>query len=717
MAETKAERRESWKQRTTESATALRKAEATVTRSGKRSIPLSAQTPAEIRVAAFRAEHPDRVVVDPVTGKHTRIDTRTGAATVISRTPGDISDISLQGFKAADERLSQQSKRLAAERERATAGAAMVAEARARPPDTTTMGPTPYMGPEYIPSPYKPGTRPEDVEYGERPTFEQPQITDIHEVIGSIIDVSAGKFKAGTAIVEGKEVDIDVVKAEEPEKYVTRNIHDFITEKTSAYRMSLESAETQQAIRTGIYKGRFEPAIPEAYEKWAPERLITGVLRAPASAVDILAMLPVGAEHIIRTKGEVYKDFPLAAGVMAGGMKQEAVADPLAFIGEAATLPLISKTLPAFKSQTIPKTKQKPSYDPMGFPAEFGKGKPVRKYIKKIPEELKTFLRAEEAAVELKKLRKKPKVDLTAKLKEKWAIREKELETLAKEGGYTVTKEGQVLISKVKQEPKVVSLIKDPWLEQFKMKPEEIISTKMKEYPKVEAGKKVDVYISKPKEVVKVFEPLKKEVSPHKLFERTQVVQSLKELQRLKALQEPVSVVKAKPAVKAKTRTKGLQKQRSALVALLKTAETQIQKEELKSIIASIDIQISSVSSTAATVPVPTPPIPTPSQYIISPIQTVDEIPPPPKPHQYVPPPTTPILEEIPPMPKMIPILKPKEPKKVIGIVRKETPGYAWQLANPIATLEQLMGGKRTTKRTNRTAPRISKSRRKTIKR
>ena len=626
--------------------------------------------------------------------------------------PREVTAISMKDFGAVDERLTQQAQRLAAERERAATGAVLVAEARARKPTE----PVTYMGPEYIPSPYKPGTRPEDVKYGERPTFEQPQITDIHEVIGDIIDVSAGKFKSGLGLVEGKDVDIDVTKVEEPDEYVTRNIHDFITGKTEEYRMSLESAETQQAIRTGIYKGRFEPAIPEAYEKWAPERLITGVLRAPASAVDILAMLPVGAEHMIRTKGEVYKDFPLAAGVMVGGMKQEAVSDPLAFIGEAVTLPLISKTLPAFKSQPIPKTKTIPSYDPIGFPAEFGRGKPVTKYIKKIPEDLKTFLGAEEAAVELKILRKKKKIDLDAKLKEKWAKREKELETLAKEGGYTVTKEGQVLISKVKQEPKVVSLIKDPWLEQFKMKPEEIVSTKMKVYPKVVAGKKVDVYIAKPKEVVKVFEPLKKEVSPQKLFERTQVVQSLKELQRLKALQEPVSVVKAKPAVKAKAQTRSLQERRSALVVLLKTAETQTQKEELKSIITSIDVHISSVSSTAATIPAPIPPIPTPSQYIITPIPTVDEIPapPPPKSYKYVPPPT-PILEEIPPMPKIIPILKPKEAKKPVGFIRKDIPGYAWQLANPIASLEQLLGG-HTAPRSTRTAPR-SKRTKKTTKR
>ena len=702
MAETKAERRAAWKKTTTAHAAALKKAGATVTRGGKRTVPLTAKTPAEIRVAAFRAEHPERVVVDPVTGKHTRIDTRTGAATVISKAPGEAMDISIQDVRTIGARD-------VAERERAAASAAMVAEARARPPGVTepTYAPTPVVTDEYVPSPYIPGTLPEDVDYGD-PELRirmEPQITDIHETIGGIIDVSAKKFKEGVSIGEGKEVKADITSVKDPKKYVTRDIFDFITEKTEDYRRAIESAEAQSAIRAGIKAPTFLLPTPEIKEDAPIVRYVTGALQAPAMLPDIAASLLLGAEHAIRTKGEVYKELPLAAGVMIGGMKREVIEDPFRFAGEMTALPIISKLLPTVKVKPVEptvKVKIKPSYDPIGFPAEFGKGKPVRKYIKKIPEELKTFLKAEEAVVELKKLRKKQKADPTAKLKEKWAKREKELETLAKEGGYTVTKEGQVLISKVKQEPTVVSLIKDPWLEQFKMKPEEIVYTKMKVYPKVEVGKKVDVYIAKPTEVVKVFEPFKKEVSPQKLFERTQVVQSLKELQRLKSLQEPITVVKAKPAVKAKAQTKSLQEQRSALVVLLKTAETQSQREELRSIIASIDTQISSVSSTALVIQAPVitvdgiPPMPKPSKYIIPPIPTVDEVPP--KPYQYVPPPI-PMMEEIPPMPKMIPTPKPKEPKKVVGRVIKETPGYAWQLANPIASLEQLLGVQKTTKR------------------
>lgn len=74
MAQTKTERRAAWKKRTTKTATALRDAKAIVTRSGQRSIPTSARTSAEIRVAAWRKANPKRTIVD-VSGRHTRVHT------------------------------------------------------------------------------------------------------------------------------------------------------------------------------------------------------------------------------------------------------------------------------------------------------------------------------------------------------------------------------------------------------------------------------------------------------------------------------------------------------------------------------------------------------------------------------------------------------------------------------------------------------------------
>jgi len=77
---TKAERRAAWKASTTASASALKSAGATVSaKTGKRSIPLSAVTPEQIRVAAWKAEHPDRYIVgEPVE----QISVKTGKTTL-----------------------------------------------------------------------------------------------------------------------------------------------------------------------------------------------------------------------------------------------------------------------------------------------------------------------------------------------------------------------------------------------------------------------------------------------------------------------------------------------------------------------------------------------------------------------------------------------------------------------------------------------------------
>ena len=94
---------------------------------------------------------------------------------------------------------------------------------------------------------------------------------------------------------------------------------------------------------------------------------------------------------------------------------------------------------------------------------------------------------------------------------------------------------------------------------------------------------------------------------------------------------------------------------------------------------------------------------PTPSEYIA------------PTPSEYIAPrpseeitPYTPVFVPPPPIPKLKP--RYEKPKKLIGRVRKETPGYAWQLANPIASLEQLLGVQKTTKKK---APRKKSTKRK----
>ena len=111
-------------------------------------------------------------------------------------------------------------------------------------------------------------------------------------------------------------------------------------------------------------------------------------------------------------------------------------------------------------------------------------------------------------------------------------------------------------------------------------------------------------------------------------------------------------------------------------------------------------------------VPIPSEYIaPTPSEYIAPrPSEEITLIP-----SEYIAPrpseeitPYTPVFVPPPPIPKLKP--RYEKPKKPIGRVRKETPGYAWQLANPIASLEQLLGVQKTTKRK---APRKKSTKRK----
>ena len=183
MAETKAERRESWKQRTTESATALRKAKATVTTGGKRSIPLSAKTPSEISAAAGGVNGapmgPEQAArLDMLIAQHearTR-DTPRGAGGMVTAPTRREQELDNKRSMYVAPMGPEQAARLdmlIAQHE---------ARVRTTGPSYTTEGISAYTSvptERYTPSPYKPGTRPEDVEYGKRPKFDQIQIHDV----------------------------------------------------------------------------------------------------------------------------------------------------------------------------------------------------------------------------------------------------------------------------------------------------------------------------------------------------------------------------------------------------------------------------------------------------------------------------------------------------------------------------------------------------------
>lgn len=788
MTETKAERREAWKQRTTESAAALKKAKATVTIGGKRSIPMAAQTPSEIRVAAWRAETPERVVVDPVTGKHTRIDTRTGVSTVISRAPGEITDISMQDTRAIDARMTE-SQRMAAERERAAIGAERVAEARARPPDVTepTYEPTSVITDEYVPSPYRPGTQPEDVEYGERPTFDQPQVTDIHEVIGEMIDVSASKFETGFALGEGKEVDVDITPKEVSEEWWSRKLYETVSGKTGEYREFIESPD----IQAGIEKLIDVPFVPE----WSDEfrrGVVTGVLTMPAGVIEMGSMIPFGLERIVRTEGTAIGEAPMGLGMLAGGMALEAKTEPGKFTGEmfgGLILPSIGpkvKVTSPFKGKLKPPTGLTPE-QVLKFEAgaeiatTFKKTPPVMKEpllftdIKALPGEtgtlVESWIRAHPeqkpvvagstaAKAQFERARTPGDVDLYVKDvtkagEELYASLGEEIAPskikLTKQPDYdaaiveirdtlgewhhavdihrTVPAGSQLRFGMTTQPPvkiKGISYVRAGELVQRKA--ESILQKQEmgKIGPKSHRGKDIADFISFTEELI----------TKRQMEAETSVFFKGKKTKKAEALEEQLETYKmySTPSYELMMDTvsfyRGLGTPTklgiSALGVGVATAEYPKEEYPKEKKVKPYPYKAPKVSDMKTYVPpyippelpdkIPPPYIPPdttdddPYRYI--PPELPDKRPPP-----YIPPPPelSDLLPPPPPPPRKLRIDLDRKPKELKELARPETPGYAWELANPIASLEQLLGG-RQAPRTTRTAPRKKTTKKKTTK-
>ena len=94
-----------------------------------------------------------------------------------------------------------------------------------------------------------------------------------------------------------------------------------------------------------------------------------------------------------------------------------------------------------------------------------------------------------------------------------------------------------------------------------------------------------------------------------------------------------------------------------------------------------------------------TKPIPTPRKESVP--QPYPKPKPYPEPRKYVAPPILKV-EEIPPIPKKLKPTLATKPKKIVKRVRPEAPGYAWQLANPIASLKQLLGTQKPPKKSRK---------------
>ena len=685
--------------------------------------------------------------------------------------PGEVPP-SMEGFRETESRLAMQSQRLAAERERSAAGAAMVAEARAS--KTRTAEPTYDTG--YVPSPYKPGTKPEDVEYGERPKFDQPQV---HEM--ALKAIKYEDIMAGLSLGEGKDVDVDITPTKDPEKYVTRNIFDFITEKTADYRRALETKEAQQAIRAGIKAPTFLLPTPDVSAKDPSVRFVTGVLQAPAMIPDVAASLLLGAEHALRTKGKVVEDIPLAAGVMIGGMKHEATVDPFRFAGEMVGLPLVSKIVPHIKvdmpgempSAFKPKVKM-----PTGLTAEqqlkFKAGADIATALKTAESPISEPFRFTEVKALPEKsgelveawIKAHPEQDVViagstaAKAQFRMARKPGDIDIYVKD----VTKAGEELYSSLSKEipPERIKLTKQPKHEaavieirdtlgefhhavdihqivpegsklRFGMTTQDPVKIAGMKY--VRAGelvqRKAESILQK-QQYGKIGPKAhrKKDISDFEAFTKEMIEHSKKEAEKsilfkgrkgkkAASLEEELKIYKmysgdlVYPTVEV-ARLYG--KLSPAPKAIITAGGMGVYGAQYPDTTTPRKGYVPPMHPTKGYVPPPPPtgyvPLPPPTSYVSPPPRTAGYVPPPTPTNGYAPPPPPtkgyvplppPITGYVPPPTKKIKKFKPGDKhRKQIHRTLKETQDYAWNIANPIASLEALLGGKQSTRTTKK---------------
>ena len=207
------------------------------------------------------------------------------------------------------------------------------------------------------------------------------------------------RMELGMLVGEGKAADVqlDVTKVEKPEEYWTRPGYEKVTSLSQDYVRWTESEDVQKAI-SAVPGGIWGAKVKEG--KWAPERFITGATQFPAALANIVASMGIGAEHIVKTKGEVFKDMPIAAAVMVGGMKHEIETDPLRLLGEMSVLPFVPKFVPRGK---VPHIKIVPQTLVELKPSMFKTKLKVPKGL--TPEQVTKFKAGAEIAVELEKVK------------------------------------------------------------------------------------------------------------------------------------------------------------------------------------------------------------------------------------------------------------------------------------------------------------------------
>jgi len=865
MAETKQERRESWKQRTGESAAALKKAGATISRGGRRSVPLSAQTPAEIRVAAFRAEHPERIIVDPSTGKHTRVSTtpRELGVTEPIRSLTNIGDI-YRGpgtgpgvtdyFKDYVSRMSSQmtAERLAQAQQQSfesrlgspappvetEAGRALrditepvveeiEAEIKAKPDKMVLTD-----EPEYVPSPYVPGTLPEDVEYGERPQFDQPQAHDIFLQKLRELDTLIGERRREMdTMLSSRIPDIDEGRS----TYIATQIHAFTGRKQMPYLPEEDSTEDIQNISRFI-EGKYtqfqqtplttvrdigtEAAIiiltggvaglgiksgiigARAVTRYGAGKIATRIPPVPVTLGPRTAKIHTLAEKL--WSGRVLKD-PEKFDI--GKFASSAIQTTPGLIEPAVALGFTAHMYKDIKSTTKEEIPRKIYEYGLGFLGATKGFKAPEKFIgwwstkgrKEIPLETivePSVLAGKRYLPDLKKgetfeeyaLRfqyEKLPSEIAPKIITKEMMKAPMEEQIHYRGFRAVserTRDIERISTTQKQFPikprhetdmPVTYVSADTLSPYFLMLGGKVPGSRptLKSLLSTTQSPFAKAYRIEAKGVRRLPKEVREDVGMSQKFMEEQAepgfFYTTKALER-KFSGAPGGKKEIEAGLTGETlyKTTGEtyyithrgvrvplneinarinQKQANINQEIVSTKGKYIKESELKSydLLTSSKkyvpiIKGSDYTTTAVQEYVPPPaskeyrpppptreyvppsqpkeyvPPPQPKEYV-SPPQPKEYVPPPP-PMEYVPPP--PPMEYVPPPPPMeyVPPPPPGYKKDLIRKGKIMTPGYAWNLANPIASLEQLMGG-RTTKRTTRKARRTSKSRRKTTRR
>ena len=668
---------------------------------------------------------------------------------VITRptTQREVTALSMKDFRVVDERLTQQAQRLAAERESAAA------EAIARPPDTTTMGPTPYMGTEYIPSPYKPGTRPEDVEYGKRPKFDQIQIHDVMgEKLRQLDDLLGERRVKADVAISGRLPDISTESDFFQKKYEgfketpITTVRDIGVDASMLIGGSyivggitkLGILGARGAVRYGAKKTVTK--IPDTDVGKLIQKAVMGTEKVIEPSVG-LGFAYAGYQDIRTTPKEelphkLYEYGLGFAGAAKGyrapekmidifrvrGKKEipvEAVVEPQILSG-AEPFPFVKKgeTVPELMARFESPEYKIPTKTP-GMPQVWhATAKPFPKEAIIEPGTVRPS--------DLPGLYVSPSVSphflRTGQIKTKDATKLSSWERIF---GAPETLTPTLLSIEVPRISRIPSKYRTS-LEASKKyvstrEKSEAIITRDVELAQLGRGKvEAEAIVPPASKLIRVGTDYYIRVGDRKI----PIDKYIAEM-HIKGKKKPSEIVAHEPTPrathdpsyylpKAKKRSpyyRGDTKPSTSLIDAVSDYPT-----SARDYIPTPKREYTPVGVSEYTPP-PRPDIP---------ISIRDYVLPPPSesiaPYasEYRPPPPSESIapyapEFVPPPPVPIPKLKPEITKKPVGRVIKETPGYAWQLANPIATLEQLLGG-RTAPRSTRTAPR-SKRTKKTTKR